>query len=216
MRKHLTRFVLSLGLLALGACSPMNSLSGSVSELFSLTFNSVDVRSDSEAFVVTYYFTQSAQTITVIQLHIETDGGVDFTPGNTIDLSGYIDDAGTRPRTSVIHFDPVAGQSPVVLPPVLHGSLSLGCSLQVGQSSCGSFSMSFVDDGTLGSNRTLTGGFNETLQDGEFPPDSGYYIDAGPWDAGADGGYRDCGGPGAALGSFGFDRRTPRRPRESS
>jgi hypothetical protein len=178
---------LSLGLLALAGCSPSNSLSGSVSELFSLTFNSVDVRSDSEAFVVTYYFTQSAQTITVIQLHVVTDGGVDFGPGKTIDLSGDLYDGGP-PRTSVIHFDPVDGQSALVLPPVLHGSLSLDCSLEVGQTSCGSFSMAFVNDGTLGSNRTLAGGFNQTLQNGEFPPDSGYYIDAGPWDAGADGG----------------------------
>jgi hypothetical protein len=178
-------------LFALSACSPSNSLNGSVSELFSLTFNSVDVRSDSEAFVVTYYFTQQAQTITVIQLHVETDGGYDggafdFSPGQTIDLSGEISPG--RPRTSVIHYDPVHGQSAQVLPPVLHGSLSLGCSLEVGQTSCGTFSMSFVDDGTAGSNRTLGGGFNEVLQNGEFPPDSGYYIDAGPWDAGADGG----------------------------
>jgi hypothetical protein len=152
-----------------------------------LTFNSVDVRSDSEAFVVTYYFTQAAQTITVIQLHVETDGGVDFGPGKTIDLSGTLGDGGS-PRTSVIHFDPVDGQPAMVLPPVRHGSLSLGCSLQVGQTSCGTFSMSFLDDGTQGSNRTLSGGFDQILQNGEFPPDSGYYIDAGPWDAGADGG----------------------------
>jgi hypothetical protein len=189
--------MLGLGLLFLTGCSNSNSLTGSVSELFppgvdtpgGLTFNSVDVRSDSEAFVVTYYFTQSAQTTTVIQLHVEIDGGVDggtfnFTPGQTVDLSGDVSPG--LPRTSVIHVE--VGQSALVLPPVLHGILSLGCSLQVGQPSCGSFSMSFVDDGTVGSNRTLAGSFDQTLQNGEFPPDSGYYIDAGPWDAGADGG----------------------------
>jgi hypothetical protein len=49
--------------------------------------------------------------------------------------------------------------------------------------------MSFVDDGTIGANRTLMGGFDGTLQNGEYPPDSGYYIDAGPWgDGGLDGG----------------------------
>ena len=192
MKGRAVQIALSLGLLGLAGCSPSNSLSGSVSELFppgaygpgGLTFNSVDVRSDSEAFVVTYYFTQSAQTTTVIQLHVETDGGIDFSPGQTIDLAGDIDDAG-RPRTSVLHFDPGDGQPALVLPAVRQGSLSLGCSLQVGQTSCGSFSMSFVDDGTAGSNRTLAGGFDQTLQNGEFPPDSGYYIDAGPWDAGA-------------------------------
>ncbi len=176
-----------LGLLSLTRCSPANSLSGSVSEIFSLTFNSVDIRNDSDAFVVTYYFTQAAQTTTVIQLHVETDGGINFSPGQTIDLSGELSPG--RPRTSVLHFDPVDGQSALVLPPVSRGSLSLGCGLTVGQESCGSFSMSFVDDGTIGANRTLMGGFDGTLQNGEYPPDSGYYIDAGPWgDGGLDGG----------------------------
>jgi hypothetical protein len=189
--------MLAFGLLTLACCSTSNSLTGSVSELFpagvntpgGLAFNSVDVRSDSEAFVVTYYYTQNAQTTTVIQLHVDIDAGYDggpfnFAPGQTIDLSGDVSSG--LPRTSVIHVE--TGQSAQVLPPVLHGSLSLGCSLQVGQTSCGSFSMSFVDDGTAGSNRTLAGSFDQTLQNGEFPPDSGYYIDAGPWDAGADGG----------------------------
>jgi hypothetical protein len=186
MQRRFTPLVVAAGLLLLGGCAPSNSLSGSVSELFSLTFNSVDIRKDSEAFVVTYYFTQSAQKVTVIQLHVDTDGGINFSPGQTIDLAGEVSPG--HPRTSVIHLDPVAGESALVLPPVSNGSLSLGCGLQIGQESCGTFSMAFVDDGTLGSNRTLTGGFDGTLQDGEFPPDSGYYIDAGPWDAGADGG----------------------------
>jgi hypothetical protein len=171
--------VFALGLLSLTRCSSPNSLNGSVSEMFPLTFNSVDIRSDSQAFVVTYYFTQAAQTITVIQLHVETDGGINFSPGQSINLAGEVSPG--RPRTSVLHFDPVSGQSAVVLPPVKRGSLSLSCGLQIGGQSCGSFDMSFVDDGTLGSNRTLGGGFDGTLQNGEYPPDSGYYIDAGPW-----------------------------------
>jgi hypothetical protein len=151
---------------ALG-CGSDNSLSGSMSEVFSLDVSFVDILRNDQAFQVSYYANNGNNVDLVAQMVVALDGW-NFQPGQDFPLQG-MDDAGQR--TSVLHL--AAGSPPQPLPQVSLGDLQLDTGGNVGEFTKGNFSMSFVADGGYGGGRTLQGNF------------SGQALDAGygdgPW-----------------------------------
>lgn len=169
---------LALGLLLLPRCGSQSSLSGSLSEVFPLDVNAVTVSANSEAFQVSYLFSQAGNTDLVVQLTVGL-AGLTLSPGSTVDLAGALPDG--SPRTVVTH--QLHGQPTLVLPAIQTGSLSLAAGGQSGQDTRGSFTLAFVNDGTVGALRTLSGSFEGTLASAAFPPDASV-----PTDGGLDGG----------------------------
>ena len=196
-RAWLSPVPLILGLLLLTRCSPSNSLSGSVSEIFPLDFNSVVVWVSDTSFQVSYYFTQFGNEDLVVQLAVDTTG-LTIKPGVSIDLSQ--DTTTGQPRAQVTHV--AHAEATLVLPRIAAGTLHINSGSLPGDHFTGSFNLSFVNDGTVGSLRTISGGFDDLSLNGNFPPDANYPADAGP-DGGLDGGGTTSVGTTTSAGSSG-------------
>ncbi len=159
LRRHLALGPLLFAVLLLTRCSGTNSLTGSVSDVFPLDFNSVAVWRNSDAFQVTYYFTEFGNEDIVLQLSVDLTG-LAFQGGATVDLASLTPSG--APRAVVTHLS--HGEAVTVLPPIEQGSLSLsGGGLIPGQETSGSFSLSFVTNGQAGAGRTVLGSFDAPL-----------------------------------------------------
>ena len=149
-------------LLALAGCDN-GPLHGSVSELFALTVASEELLRNPEAFQVNYFANRNRGEDLVIQLSVSL-AGVNFIPGARVRLEGeYLPG---HPRTTVVHL--AVGEPTRTLPLVKLGTLNLSQGGAPKQLTSGDFSLSFVDDGSYGSGRTVLGSFAGIALDGGF------------------------------------------------
>jgi len=134
-----------------------------MSEVFPLDVSSVQVLRNDDAFQVSYYNYNGVGIDLVARVSVALDGW-DFVSGKNYPLEGE-DDAGQQ-RTSVLH---LASQSPPEpLADVYLGVLELDNGGNVGQTTQGSFSMSFVSDGGFGGGFTLQGSFSGIAKDAGY------------------------------------------------
>jgi hypothetical protein len=153
----------SAALLAGFGCMGDNSLGGSMSEVFPLDVSFVDILRNQQAFQVNYYANNGNDVDLVAQVTLSLDG-LNFQPGVDVPLQGLDADGGQR--TTVLHL--AAGSPPEPLPEVSLGDLQLNSGGDVGESTQGNFSMSFVADGGFGGGRTLYGNFSGVAQDAGY------------------------------------------------
>ena len=140
------------GLLFAACANPPESLTGSISQAFDLSFSSVAIAENSQAFQVSYLRSDGNEI--VMRITVDTTG-ITLKGGQAIDLSG--DYATGHPRTTVTRA--VANEPLRVLPPLQNGSMTLGNSAKTGQDTSGSFAMTFSSAGDLGGGYTLNGTF---------------------------------------------------------
>jgi hypothetical protein len=162
------RWASLLSVLAVSACTPTNSLSGSLAELFSLDVSRVDVHRNEEAFQVSYYGTRQRGTDLVLRLTVVLEGVV-FGPGKTVNLAGEYEPG--HQRTALVHL--TEGEPLRTLPNVKRGDLALFSGGAADQSTSGSFSLS-LDDTTpeaYASGRNVTGTFSAIAADAGFGPE---------------------------------------------
>lgn len=164
---------LAAGLMSCGLSD--NTLSGSVSELFSLDdISRVEVLRNAEALQVSYYRNNELDVDLVARLTVSTEG-LDLRPGVKVDLSG------TTPsglaRATVVHLN--AGEPGRVFAPVENGDLKLDKGGNPGEATRGDFSMSFKKGEGYGAGRNLEGAFNAVATDASFGPEPGELLDAG-------------------------------------
>jgi hypothetical protein len=153
-------------LLLIGAMLPGcgdTTLAGSLSSLFPLDVSAELVQRNQEAFQVTYLHNQPTAVDIVVSIGLSISG-LAFQPGATIDLTGEY--APGHPRCVVVHH--ADGEPERDLPTISKGTLHLGSGGDVGESTSGSFSMAFVNDGSYGSGRTLYGSFGGVAVDAGF------------------------------------------------
>lgn len=134
-----------------------------MSEVFPLDVSFVDILRNQQAFQVNYYANNGNDVDLVAQVTLSLDG-LNFQPGVDVPLQGLDADGGQR--TTVLHL--AAGSPPEPLPEVSLGDLQLNSGGDVGESTQGNFSMSFVADGGFGGGRTLYGNFSGVAQDAGY------------------------------------------------
>ncbi len=170
---------LALVVLLTSACLEENSLSGSMSEVFSLDVSRVEIHKNDEAIRVTYLRNRNIYLDVVasvtVSLHIpdggtnSTDGGtlLPLVPGTRIDLAGEY--ALGHPRVSVVHAP--GGEPPRLLPDVQRGDFFVSHGGNPGEETVGDFSIVFKDTGgDIGFGRTLSGRFRAVAIDAGFGP----------------------------------------------
>lgn len=170
------RALFALGALAIAvSCGPDNSLGGSVSELFPLTVSRVDILRNADAFQVSYYNNRGADVDLVARLTVALTG-FDFKSDKTYKLAGeYVAD---HQRATVVHLG--GGEPGRVLPHVRNGELKLSSGGNPGETTRGSFSVSFEQTDGYGGGRTLDGRFLGEAQDAGFGEDGNQTgVDAG-------------------------------------
>jgi hypothetical protein len=155
--------------LAVLACGGDNALGGSVDALFPLSVSFVEIRRNEEAFQLSYFNNRGHDIDLVAQLTVALTG-LNFAPGETIDLAGEYEPG--HPRTTVVHA--AADEAQRVLPPVNMGDLKLEAGGNPWEVSRGNFSVGFVQGSEYGAGRTLYGNFvGLTLDAGFEPGDAG-------------------------------------------
>ena len=160
------RAALLSGRLALCACGRDNDLSGSVGELFPLTFSRVEVYRNSEALQVSYFNNRGSDVDLVIRF---TVGVADFTLANNQKVDLATEYVPGHQRTSVIHL--ASGEPVRVFPRISKGDFVLNSGASPTEPLRGNFSMSFVATGDYGGGRTLVGNFTSaTARDASFDP----------------------------------------------
>ena len=154
----------ALGVAASLACGQGdNSLSGSLSEVFDLDVSTVHVIRNDEALVVSYEHNAGRDIDLVLRFTL----GLDQLPmqtGRSVKLDGYTD--GGTLRATFLHN--AAGEPARVLPDVSIGEFTLDKGGNPGDDTSGSFSASFVSDGSYGSGRAVSGRFHATALDGGY------------------------------------------------
>jgi hypothetical protein len=165
------------------ACSPANSLQGSMSSLVSLNFNQVTVKLAQNQLVVSYLENNDGGSLSMpFQLAVDApDGG--FQANSTLLVSGLAQDGGPDAGTTDGGLEdggePVddggvlvyaaANRSvptdPRAFSPIDRGHIDLNQQPVVGQSVSGDFFVVFTyqTDGSLGSGRTVYGNFSATV-----------------------------------------------------
>ncbi len=165
MTTHRWALVALVGLLSSG-CGKDNDLSGSIGELFSLTFSRVEVYRNSEALQVSYYNNRGSDIDLVVRFTVGVSD-LTLTNGMKIDLaSEYLPG---HQRTSVIHL--ASGEPVRVFPAVAKGDFVLNSGAIGTETLRGNFSMSFDRTADYGGGRTLVGNFTSaTARDAAFDP----------------------------------------------
>ena len=135
-----------------------DSLAGSLDELLPLDYDRVEVRLDTQAFVVEYVKEKGPGLGTVFKLVVATQG-LDLTQPQKIDLADRLD-AG-EPRVSISRA--VADEPSSLFPPIGAGELTLDLGPPlVGKTLRGDFGLHFAQDSThklVGAGRTVRGDF---------------------------------------------------------
>ena len=165
------------------ACSPANSLQGSMGELVSLGFNQVTVKLAQNQLVVSYLQSSDGGGLTMpFQLAVNApDGG--FQANSTLLVSGLPQDGGVDGGETDAGLDgggttsadggevvyAVANRSvpadPRMFSPIDRGHIDIVQLPVVGQPVSGDFFVVFTyqTDGSLGSGRTVYGNFSATV-----------------------------------------------------
>ena len=141
-----------------------NGLAGSLSEVFPLDVSSVAVLRNDQAFVVQYQANDNNDIDLVLRFTFAIDDLPNFKAGKSYNLAGFTD-AGVE-RASFVHN--AAGEPARVLPAVSIGQFNLDQGGNPGELAAGSFSASFVADGSYGSGRAVTGTFHAVALDGGY------------------------------------------------
>src|SRR5215510_12037569 len=145
-----------LAVAAIAACLACgkgeNSLDGSLSEVFDLDVSTVHVLRNDDALVVSYEHNAGRDidlvlrfTLALQQLELQT--------GRTVNIAGSTD--GGTLRATFLHN--AAGEPARVIADVSIGEFTLDKGGNPGDDTAGSFSASFVSDGSYGSGRAVSG-----------------------------------------------------------
>jgi hypothetical protein len=154
----------ALGVVASLACGQGdNSLTGSLSEVFDLDVSTVHVIRNDEALVVSYEHNAGRDIDLVLRFTVALDQ-LPVQTGKSVKLDGFTD--GGALRATFLHN--AAGEPARVLPDVSIGEFTLDKGGNPGDDTSGSFSASFVSDGTYGSGRAVSGRFHATALDGGY------------------------------------------------
>lgn len=154
----------ALGVVVSLACGQGdNSLSGSLSEVFDLDVSTVHVIRNDEALVVSYEHNAGRDIDLVLRFTLALDQ-LPMQNGKSVKLDGFTD--GGTLRATFLHN--AAGEPARVLPDVSIGEFTLDKGGNPGDDTSGSFSASFVSDGTYGSGRAVSGRFHATALDGGY------------------------------------------------
>lgn len=154
----------ALGVVVSLACGQGdNSLSGSLSEVFDLDVSTVHVIRNDEALVVSYEHNAGRDIDLVLRFTLALDQ-LPVQTGKSVKLDGFTD--GGTLRATFLHN--AAGEPARVLPDVSIGEFTLDKGGNPGDDTSGSFSASFVSDGTYGSGRAVSGRFHATALDGGY------------------------------------------------
>jgi len=154
----------ALGVVASLACGQGdNSLTGSLSEVFDLDVSTVHVIRNDEALVVSYEHNAGRDIDLVLRFTLALEQ-LPMQTGKSVKLDGFTD--GGTLRATFLHN--AAGEPARVLPDVSIGEFTLDKGGNPGDDTSGSFSASFVSDGTYGSGRAVSGRFHATALDGGY------------------------------------------------
>ena len=154
----------ALGVVVSLACGQGdNSLTGSLSEVFDLDVSTVHVIRNDEALVVSYEHNAGRDIDLVLRFTLALDQ-LPMQTGKSVKLYGFTD--GGTLRATFLHN--AAGEPARVLPDVSIGEFTLDKGGNPGDDTSGSFSASFVSDGTYGSGRAVSGRFHATALDGGY------------------------------------------------
>lgn len=158
-------FLLVAGAIAVSlACGKGdNSLDGSLSEVFDLDVSTVHVLRNDDALVVSYEHNAGRDIDLVLRFTLALDQ-LTLQTGRTTNIAGTTD-AGTL-RATFLHN--AAGEPARVLPDVSIGEFTLDTGGNPGDDTRGSFSASFVSDGSYGSGRAVSGNFHAIALDGGY------------------------------------------------
>ena len=160
----------SLVLLVLGALAAAlacgqgaNSLTGSLSETFDLDVSTAHVLRNDEALVVSYEHNAGRDIDLVLRFTLSLDQ-LPLQRGRSVNIAGFTD--GGTLRATFLHN--AAGEPARVLPPVSIGEFTLDQGGNPGDDTSGSFSTSFVSDGSYGSGRGVSGRFRGMALDAGY------------------------------------------------
>jgi hypothetical protein len=140
-----------------------NSLDGSLSEVFDLDVSTVHVLRNDDALVVSYEHNAGRDIDLVLRFTLALDQ-MPLQTGRTVNIAGSTD--GGTLRATFLHN--AAGEPARVLPDVSIGEFTLDRGGNPGDDTKGSFSASFVSDGSYGSGRAVSGGFHAIALDGGY------------------------------------------------
>lgn len=140
-----------------------NSLDGSLSEVFDLDVSTVHVLRNDDALVVSYEHNAGRDIDLVLRFTLALD---QLSPrsGRSVNIAGTTD--GGSLRATFLHN--AAGEPARVLPDVSIGEFTLDQGGNPGDDTKGSFSASFVSDGSYGSGRAVSGSFHAVALDGGY------------------------------------------------
>jgi hypothetical protein len=168
---------LTIAVLVLASCQDVNTLGGSMSEVFPLDVSYVNVYRNDEAIQVNFLRNRDIYLDVVVRVTVALiipdggtnpqDGGVDlpFLAPSVIDLSGEY--ALGHPICTVVHSP--GGEPTRLLPPVHQGDFALRGGGRPGDLTTGDFSMVFENSGgDIGFGRTLVGNFSAVAIDAGF------------------------------------------------
>jgi len=140
-----------------------NSLDGSLSEVFDLDVSTVHVLRNDDALVVSYEHNAGRDIDLVLRFTLALDQ-LTLQNGRSMNIAG-VTDGGTL-RATFLHN--AAGEPARVLPDVSIGEFTLDRGGNPGDDTKGSFSASFVSDGSYGSGRAVSGSFHAIALDGGY------------------------------------------------
>jgi len=140
-----------------------NSLRGSLSEVFSLDVSSAHVLRNDQAFVVSYEANNGRDIDLVLRFALALDQ-VTLKTGRSMNIAGLTD--GGVLRATFLHN--ASGEPARVLPDVSIGEFTLDQGGNPGDDTKGSFSASFVSDGSYGAGRAVSGTFHAVAIDAGF------------------------------------------------
>jgi hypothetical protein len=147
-----TLIVAAAGCLLTACANQPDSLSGSISQAFDLSFSSVTLARNSEAFQVSYLRSDGNEI--VMRVTVDTTG-LTIKAHQAFDISG--DYAPCQPRTSVVRA--VACEPLLDLPPLQNGQMTLDNSGIAGETTSGSFAITLQNGPDLGGQYTINGNF---------------------------------------------------------
>jgi len=139
------------------------SLDGSLSEVFDVDVSTVHVLRNDDALVVSYEHNAGRDIDLVLRFTLALDQ-LTLQTGRTTNIAGTTD--GGTLRATFLHN--AAGEPARVLPDVSIGEFTLDTGGNPGDDTRGSFSASFVSDGSYGSGRAVSGNFHAIALDGGY------------------------------------------------
>lgn len=150
------------GAALLTACSPANTLQGSLEDEVSLSFKSVQVQETGSTVSLSYMNPVAGTSGQDIVLEIvASTAGLDLTNGGTLNLLDVLPDGSLRGSVTRA----VANDSRRDFPPLVRGSLVFADNPTIGAKVTGTFSLLFSSQGgDLGAGRTVFGNFAATVQ----------------------------------------------------